>query len=321
MLLTKWEQKRGMIILGAKTILSEDRVESQEKGGRHMFEGFTVMDIETSGARIHLRHGGNGPPLLLLHGNPLTHVSWHKIADRLAKSFHVVAADLRGYGDSSAPEPGENHINYSFRAMAQDQIEVMETLGYKSFFVAGHDRGARTTHRMCLDHPDRIQKAAVVDILPNYHIWTHASKEWATKSWHWLFMIQPNDLPERMMSAVPAEWYMERKLSKPGIGLMPFSKEAFSEYVRCFTEKTIRGSCADYRACASCDFEMDSAETGIRTSGARCSLSGAQRVTPEPFIVMCSPSGDNLVRMLQAGPSIAVTMSMKKHPMRLTTGL
>ena len=234
-----------------------------------MFDGFTVMDIETSGARIHLRHGGKGPPLLLLHGNPLTHVSWHKIADRLAKSFHVVAADLRGYGDSSAPEPGENHINYSFRAMAQDQIEVMETLGYKSFFVAGHDRGARTTHRMCLDHPDRVQKAAVVDILPNYHIWTHASKEWATKSWHWLFMIQPNDLPERMMSAVPAEWYMERKLSKPGIGLMPFSKEAFSEYVRCFTEKTIRGSCADYRACASCDFEMDSAD---RNKNVRCPL-------------------------------------------------
>ena len=234
-----------------------------------MFDGFTVMDIKTSGARIHLRHGGNGPPLLLLHGNPLTHVSWHKISDRLAKFFHVVAADLRGYGDSSAPEPGENHINYSFRAMAQDQIEVMEALGYQSFFVAGHDRGARTAHRMCLDHPDRVQKAAVVDILPNYHIWTHASKEWATKSWHWLFMIQPNDLPERMMSAVPAEWYMERKLSKPGIGLMPFSKEAFSEYVRCFTEKTIRGSCADYRACASCDFEMDSAD---RNKNVRCPL-------------------------------------------------
>src|SRR5438309_10865632 len=140
--------------------------------GSAMFEGFTTADIETSaagfgGARIHLRHGGDGPPLLLLHGNPMTHVAWHKIANRLAERFHVVAADLRGYGDSIGPEEGgENHINYSFRAMAQDQVEVMERLGYKSFFAAGHDRGARTVHRMCLDHADRVTRAAVIDILP-----------------------------------------------------------------------------------------------------------------------------------------------------------
>jgi haloacetate dehalogenase len=225
-----------------------------------MFEGFTVADIETSGARIHLRHGGKGPPLLLLHGNPLTHISWHKIADRLADDFHVVATDLRGYGDSSAPEDGENHINYSFRAMAYDQVEVMENLGYRDFFVAGTDRGARTVHRMCLDHPDRVKKAAVIDILPNHHIWTHTSKDWATRSWHWLFMIQPYDLPERLMGSVPAEWFMQKKLSKSEIGLKPFAQEAFDEYVRCFTEKTIHASCEDYRACASCDFEMDKAD-------------------------------------------------------------
>jgi haloacetate dehalogenase len=162
-----------------------------------MFEGFIRTEIVTSGARIHLRHGGDGPPLLLLHGNPLTHVSWHKVAGRLAERFHVVAADLRGYGDSVGPEDGgENHINYSFRAMAQDQVEVMEQLGYREFFAAGHDRGARTVHRMCLDHPERVRRAAVIDILPNYHIWTHASKNWAMKSWHWLFMAQPYDLPE-----------------------------------------------------------------------------------------------------------------------------
>jgi haloacetate dehalogenase len=227
-----------------------------------MFDGFTVTDIDTAGARIHLRHGGSGPPLLLLHGNPLTHVSWHKIAHRLAKSFHVVAPDLRGYGDSSAPEPDKDCINYSFRAMAQDQVEVMETLGYKNFFAAGHDRGARTVHRMALDHPDRVKRAALVDILPNYHIWTHVTKKWADKSWHWIFMTQPGGLPEKMMASVPPDWFMERKLSKPGIGLKPFSKEAFAEYVRCFTEKTIRGSCADYRACAGCDFEMDTADFG-----------------------------------------------------------
>jgi haloacetate dehalogenase len=226
-----------------------------------MFEGFETLDLDTSGARIHLRHGGSGPPLLLLHGNPMTHVSWHKMVGRLAERFHVVAADLRGYGDSVGPEDGgENHINYSFRAMAQDQVEVMRHLGYEKFFAAGHDRGARTVHRMCLDHPERVLKGAVVDILPSHHIWTHASKDWAMKSWHWLFMAQPYDFPERMMAAVPAAWYMEKKLSKPGIGLGFFDPEAFAEYVRCFDWKTIRGSCEDYRACPTCDFDMDDAD-------------------------------------------------------------
>jgi haloacetate dehalogenase len=229
-----------------------------------VFEGFETREVDTSGARIHFVHGGEGPPLLLLHGNPLTHVSWHKIADRLARHFHVVAADLRGYGDSSAPEAGENHINYSFRAMAQDQVEVMESLGHGAFFVAGHDRGARTAHRMSLDHPDRVRKAAFLDIAPNHHVWTHTTKQWAGSSWHWSFMIQEHDFPERMMGAVPPEWFMEKKLGKPGIGLEPFSEEAFAEYVRCFDKKTIFGSCEDYRACASCDFEMDKADFGKR---------------------------------------------------------
>jgi haloacetate dehalogenase len=135
-----------------------------------MFEGFETTDIETSGARIHLRHGGEGPPLLLLHGNPLTHVAWHKIANRLAEHFHVVVTDLRGYGDSSAPETDAAHTPYTFRAMAQDQVEVMAALGYEEFMVAGHDRGARTAHRMAVDHPNRVLKAALVDILPNWYI-------------------------------------------------------------------------------------------------------------------------------------------------------
>ena len=226
-----------------------------------MFEGFTIDDFQAVGATIRYRRGGDGPPLLLLHGNPLTHVSWHKIADRLAERFTVVASDLRGYGDSSCPdEPGENWSNHSFRAMAQDQVELMEHLGFKEFSVAGHDRGARTAHRMALDHPDRVLRAALLDILPTHHIWTHTSKQWANSSWHWNFMIQPPDFPERMLGAVPAAWYMEKKLSKGGIGLQPFSDEAFAEYVRCFGEKTIRGSCGDYRAAASIDFDLDSAD-------------------------------------------------------------
>ncbi len=139
--------------------------------------GFTLTDIDTAGARIRLRHGGSGPPLLLLHGNPLTHVSWHAVAPQLAEHFHVVAADLRGYGDSSAPPEEPGSVNYSFRAMAQDQVEVMHALGFDRFYVAGHDRGGRTTHRMCLDHPDKIIKAAIIDIVPTLDMWAAMDKE------------------------------------------------------------------------------------------------------------------------------------------------
>jgi haloacetate dehalogenase len=225
-----------------------------------LLPGFAAAEIETSGgARIHLRHAGQGPPLLLLHGNPQTHLCWHRIAPRLAERFHVVAADLRGYGDSTGPDP-RVVANYGFRAMAQDQVEVMQALGHERFFVAGHDRGARTAHRMALDHPERVLRLALLDILPTLHVWRNASAAWAMKSWHWVFMPQEGDLPETMMEAVPARWYMERKIGKPGIGLSIFHPDAFDEYVRCFTPKTIRASCADYRAAATVDRAMDEAD-------------------------------------------------------------
>src|SRR5580692_2973724 len=143
-----------------------------------LFPGFQHLDMRTSGAVIRLRHGGSGPPLLLLHGNPENHVCWHKVAARLSQRFHVILPDLRGYGDSSLPEPGPNHINYSFRAMAQDAVEVMRRLGHERFFVAGIDRGGRTAHRMCLDHPDKVLKVALMDVLPNYYVWTNITKSW-----------------------------------------------------------------------------------------------------------------------------------------------
>ena len=153
-----------------------------------MFEGFTSARIDTTGARINLRYGGSGPPLLLLHGNPLTHVMWHKIAPRLAEDYTVVATDLRGYGDSAKPEGGEDHAGYSFRAMAQDQVEVMAALGFDTFCVCGHDRGARVAHRMALDHPRRVKKVAFLDIVPTHHVLNNIRKEWAVDSYHWFFM-------------------------------------------------------------------------------------------------------------------------------------
>ena len=222
-----------------------------------LFPGFAPRWVRTRDADIFLRHGGEGPPLLLLHGNPLTHAAWHKVAGVLAKRFHVVATDLRGYGDSVGPtDGGVDHVNYSFRAMAQDQVDVMTALGYDRFFLAGHDRGARTAHRLSLDHPDRVRKVALLDIVPTRYVWTHTSREWALGSWHWSFMAQPDELFERMMAAVPARDYVLRHLSRTGKPSF-FDDRAFGEYVRCFTPKTIHGSCEDYRAAATIDLVHD----------------------------------------------------------------
>ena len=137
-----------------------------EESHTSLMEGFAYRRIKTRGAEINVATAGSGPPLLLIHGNPLTHVSWHRIAPTLAKSFSVVAIDLRGYGDSSLPDPGPNHINYSSSVLAGDMFDVMDSLGHQRFFLAGHDRGARVSHRMCLDQPDRIMKVCILDVLP-----------------------------------------------------------------------------------------------------------------------------------------------------------
>jgi len=222
-----------------------------------MFENFTRTEIKTSGARIVTVHGGNGPPLLLMHGNPFTHLSWQKFAPRLAQEFTVVATDLRGYGDSEKPPGGRDHVNYSFRAMAQDQVEVMAALGHKRFYAAGHDRGARVLHRMCLDHPKEVARAAILDIIPQHHLLNHVTRQWGTFSWHWFFNIQPEPLPEKMMGADP-DWFIEKKLAKTMQGLSFFGKEALAEYKRCFRNPdTIHAICEDYRATFGVDLAMD----------------------------------------------------------------
>ena len=179
-----------------------------------MFEGFISTTIETSGAAIHLVHGGGGPPVLLLHGYPQTHVMWHKVAPALAESFTVVAADLRGYGDSAKPPGDDDHAGYSKRAMANDQVEIMAALGFGRFAVVGHDRGGRVAHRMVLDHADRVTRLAVLDIVPTYKIFAETNKAIATDYYHWFFLIQPYDFPERLIGADP-EYYLRSNTKGP----------------------------------------------------------------------------------------------------------
>ena len=222
-----------------------------------MMAGFTRTEIKTSGARIVTVHGGKGPPVLLMHGNPFTHLSWHKFAPRLAQEFTVVATDLRGYGDSEKVPGGARHENYSFRAMAQDNVEVMAALGFDRFMAAGHDRGARVLHRMCLDHPEKVERAAILDIVPQHHLLNNVTRAWGTFSWHWFFNIQPEPLPEKMMGADP-DWFIEKKLAKTAQGLSFFGKEALEAYKRCFRNpQTVHAICEDYRATFGVDLEMD----------------------------------------------------------------
>jgi haloacetate dehalogenase len=229
-----------------------------------VFDGFAVRDFGTAGARIHGRVGGSGPPLLLLHGNPLTHVSWHKIAPRLAERFTVVATDLRGYGDSAKPSGGERSIGYSFRAMAADQVEVMRQLGFTRWRVAGHDRGARVAHRMALDFPEAVERAAFLDIVPTHHVLNNIRRQWAVDSYHWFFMAQPFDYPEKMIEAYGFERYIRRKLDKKGVGMSGFTPEALAEYIRCCNAENIHAVCEDYRAAVGIDLDHDEADLHVK---------------------------------------------------------
>jgi haloacetate dehalogenase len=220
-------------------------------------DDFDKAKIITSDAEINLVHGGSGSPLLLLHGYPQTHVIWHEVAPQLAQSFHVICPDLRGYGDSSKPPSTPDHYPYSKRAMGQDMAEVMTALGHKKYFVAGHDRGARVTHRMALDYPERVEKACVMDIAPTHLMFKTADQNFATGYYHWFFLIQPDGLPEHMIGADPA-YYLSEKLRRWSAPGAVFSDEAVDEYIRCFSNpEAIHASCEDYRAAASIDLQHD----------------------------------------------------------------
>ena len=224
-----------------------------------MFEGFRRFEIQTSDPQVKIvgRVGGAGPALLLLHGNPLTHVTWHILAPRLAQDFTVVATDLRGYGDSSKPKGLPDHSNYTFRRMGQDQFDVMDHLGFRDFMIAGHDRGARTAHRMALDQPERILKFASLEITPTHWQLEHMQWTHAANAYHWYFFAQAYDYPEQLLAG-KEEFYIRWKLKKQGEG--KFSPETLAEYVRCCTPEHIHGMAEDYRACLALDYPMDDAD-------------------------------------------------------------
>ena len=220
-----------------------------------MFDGFTLTTIDTGTVRIRLRHGGNGPPLLLLHGNPQTHVMWHAVAPELAKHFTVVATDLTGYGMSDKPASSDDHAAYSKRSMARDQIAVMRQLGHEKFMVAGHDRGGRVAYRMALDHPDAVEKIAVMDVIPTLEAFDRGGKDFGLGYYHWFFLAQPAPLPETLINANP-EWFWRWHTDR--VPRKFFSTEALEDYLACFRDpETVRAICEDYRAAATIDCDHD----------------------------------------------------------------
>jgi haloacetate dehalogenase len=248
-----------------------------------MFDAFRARVVETSETTIFLRVGGDGPPLLLLHGYPQTHAMWHKVAPALAEHFTVVAADLRGYGDSSKPETTPDHAPYSKRAMALDMAEAMTALGHERFFLCGHDRGGRVAHRLALDHGDRVDKLCVLDIAPTREMYRKTDDAFARAYWHWFFLILPAPFPERLIGADPT-YYLEKKCASGSAGMAPFTDEAWSEYLRCYRDPaTIHASCEDYRAAATIDIAHDDADGDKQVACPLLVLWGADGVIERCF--------------------------------------
>src|SRR5262245_29238768 len=246
-----------------------------------MFEDFERLSIKTTGATINLVKAGKGSPVLLLHGHPETHVMWHKVAPRLARDFTVIAPDLRGYGASSRPHTTPDHEPYSKRAMARDQVALMRHFGFERFAVAGHDRGGRVAYRLALDHPERVTKLAVLDIVPTGEMYRRADMSFGLGYWHWFFLAQPAPLPERMIGADPEAYYFHR-------GRELFDPEALADYLSFVHDPAvIHAMCEAYRAGATYDFQLDESECGKRRIAAPLlALWGAKGMMPRWYDVV-----------------------------------
>lgn len=227
-----------------------------------LFPGFDKQLVPLGRTTIHARVGGEGPPLLMLHGYPQSHATWHRIAPALAAHFTLVIPDLPGYGESGVPEPDDGHIAYSKRAMAQDMLELMAALGHRRFHLLGHDRGGRVAYRLALDHPETPLSLAIIDVVPTSEMWARLDAALALRAYHWAFLAQPHPLPERLIAADPqfyADWTL-RSWTKDG-SLEVFDPTALAHYRAAWTEPArIRAFCEDYRAGATIDRELDEAD-------------------------------------------------------------
>ncbi len=222
-----------------------------------MFKNFHPIRIQTGTSSIAGRMGGSGPPLLLLHGHPQTHMIWHKIADALTAHYTVVATDLRGYGASSKPPGQADHSTYSKRAMAEDQVAVMQSLGFESFDICAHDRGARVAHRLCLDAPAAVRKAILLDIAPTLSMYEQTNRAFATAYFHWFFLIQPAPFPEKLINSDP-DAYIDAVMGNRSAGMAPFTPEAQEAYRSALrSEGAVQAMCEDYRASATIDLDHD----------------------------------------------------------------
>ncbi|GAC1324277.1 MAG: alpha/beta hydrolase [Collimonas sp.] len=250
-----------------------------------MFSGFEHGMADVNGTQIKYIRGGSGPALLLLHGHPQTHVIWHKVAQQLASRFTVIAADLRGYGDSGKPAGLPDHSNYSKRSMGQDQIDLMAQLGYPQFLLMGHDRGGRVAYRMALDHPRAVSKLVLLDIAPTLAMYEQTNMAFATAYFHWFFLIRPAPFPELLIGSHPEE-YLKHTIGGRSAGLAPFTPQAYAEYLRCLSDPaTIHGICEDYRASASVDLDHERRDlaAGRKIQCETLVLWGAQGVIEKCF--------------------------------------
>jgi haloacetate dehalogenase len=266
-----------------------------------MLDDFQAAEIDTGETSIFARWSGSGPPVLLLHGFPQTHLMWRGVAPLLTRHFTVVCADLRGYGRSGCPISTPDHAPYSKRAMARDMVIVMERLGFPRFSVAGHDRGGRVAYRLALDHPDRVERLAVLDILPTETAWGRADARFALGYWPWVLLAQPEPLPERLLSAAP-EAVIDNALSDWGSPSTVFPREVKEVYVEALRDPAhIHAICEEYRAAATLDREHDRAD---RAQGRRMAC---------PLLVVWSARGGLETWYAESGGPIEIWGAWSAH--------
>lgn len=248
--------------------------------------GFDVQRVQLPGIAINYASAGTGPPILLLHGHPQTHVVWRKVAPRLvAAGYQVIAPDLRGYGDSDKPESDPSHLPYSKRVMAADQIALMKHLGHETFSVVGHDRGGRVAHRLALDFPDAVERLAVLDIAPTRTMYAQTNQEFATRYFWWFFLIQPDGLPEKMIASDP-EYFLRRHIAGQVKIEGSVEEAVIAEYLRSYSDPaTLHAICEDYRAAASIDLDHDQADQASRINAPLLAIWGEQSVVGELYDV------------------------------------